>query len=123
MNLVHVLNPPNEVTPQIPRGLEDHVTPSQTPISPYAGYAPMDSAELEWPFQDNSPSANQLAPILSEELPELPTTDWIDIGPLEELEYSILSPLTDVDFTVESKLGTKKAQERRKQNAEASQRS
>ncbi|KAG6310801.1 hypothetical protein E4U22_003068, partial [Claviceps purpurea] len=47
-------------------------------------------------------------------------TDPSQTGPLEEVEYSILSALPGVDIRLERKAGTKAAQERRNRNASSS---
>ncbi|KAG6209110.1 hypothetical protein E4U35_007585 [Claviceps purpurea] len=70
-----------------------------------------------WPFPNHLPSADQLALI---PIAELPTTDPSDTGPLEELEYSVLSAIPGVDIPLETKSGTKEAQERRNRNASSS---
>ncbi|KAG6018639.1 hypothetical protein E4U19_008200 [Claviceps sp. Clav32 group G5] len=63
MNLVYVLNPPDEGTPQIPRGpssdFEGHVTP--TPIFPrWRWSGNITNMEEESPFQDNLPAERRL---------------------------------------------------------------
>ncbi|KAG6126703.1 hypothetical protein E4U28_000372 [Claviceps purpurea] len=52
-------------------------------------------------------------------LNQLPT-DPSQTGPLEELEYSVLSAVPGVNIRLERKSGTKAAQERRNRNASSS---
>ncbi|KAG6278991.1 hypothetical protein E4U46_000781 [Claviceps purpurea] len=112
MNLFHILNPPGEFPRQMPPtiDIQRHVT--QGSISPHAG---LESAQS----QSGIPPGNeQLAPITIP-LAQLPT-DPSQTGPLEELEYSVLSALPGVDIPLETKSGTKAAQERRNRNASSS---
>ncbi|KAG6124419.1 hypothetical protein E4U12_008236 [Claviceps purpurea] len=129
MNLFHILNPPGEFPRQMPPtiDIQRHVT--QGSISPHAG---LESAQSQsgippgngiqigagWPFPHHLPSAEQLVPITIP-LAQLPT-DPSQTGPLEEVEYSILSALPGVDIRLERKAGTKAAQERRNRNASSS---
>ncbi|KAG6094633.1 hypothetical protein E4U14_008423 [Claviceps sp. LM454 group G7] len=133
-----LMDPPNEFTPQIPRALSSvtqaHVT--LAPISPEAGHTSsaesqsvgvqMDwqsdpiTIEAGWSFHHHLTTAYQRHPL---PLPEPPTIESSDIRPLQEPQWSILSPLPDVDFTVDSKSATKKRQGRRNNNAQSSQRS
>ncbi|KAG6247329.1 hypothetical protein E4U49_000375 [Claviceps purpurea] len=107
--------------------IQRHVT--QGSISPHAG---LESAQSQsgippgngiqigagWPFPHHLPSAEQLAPITIP-LAQLPT-DPSQTGPLEELEYSVLSAVPGVNIRLERKSGTKAAQERRNRNASSS---
>ncbi|KAG6103875.1 hypothetical protein E4U14_006051 [Claviceps sp. LM454 group G7] len=138
MDISSMLNPPHEFTPQIPRALSSvpqaHVT--LAPISPEAGHTSSaesqsvgvqmdwqrdpDTIEAGWPLRHHLLSTYQGPPL---PLPEPPTIESSDIRPLQEPQWSILSPLPDVDFTVDSKSATKKRQGRRNNNAQSSQRS
>ncbi|KAG5985514.1 hypothetical protein E4U52_001254, partial [Claviceps spartinae] len=112
-NLFSILNPANEFTPQIPRALSSvtqaHVTQAMT--SPEAGHT--SSAESQsvgvqmdwqrdpntigagWPLQHQFPSTDQRPPI---PLPEPPTIESSDTGPLQESQWSILSSIPGVEI-------------------------
>ncbi|KAG6306202.1 hypothetical protein E4U22_004532 [Claviceps purpurea] len=130
MNLCHILNPPGEFPRQMPPTIDIHRHVTQGSTSPHAG---LESAQSQsgippgnggiqigagWPFPHHLPSAEQSAPIPIP-LAQLPT-DPSQTGPLEELEYSVLSALPGVDIPLETKSGTKAAQERRNRNASSS---
>ncbi|KAG6118851.1 hypothetical protein E4U13_008226 [Claviceps humidiphila] len=139
MNISSMLNPPHEYTPQIPRALSSvtqvHVT--EAPIS--AGHTSSESAESQsagvqmdwqsdpitieagWSFHHHLTPAYQ-RPLLP--LPEPPTIESSDIGPLQEPQWSIASSIPGVaNIPVDSKSATKKRQESRNNNAKSSQRS
>ncbi|KAG5951084.1 hypothetical protein E4U57_007132 [Claviceps arundinis] len=139
MNISSMLNPPHEYTPQIPRALSSvtqvHVT--ETPIS--AGHTSSESAESQsagvqmdwqsdpitieagWSFHHYLTPAYQRPPL---PLPEPPTIESSDIGPLQEPQWSIASSIPGVaNIPVDSKSATKKRQESRNNNAKSSQRS
>ncbi|KAG6237337.1 hypothetical protein E4U23_008600 [Claviceps purpurea] len=132
MNLCHILNPPGEFPRQMPPTIDIHRHVTQGSTSPHAG---LESAQSQsgippgngmqigagWPFPHHLPSAEQLAPITIP-LAQLPT-DPSQTGPLEELEYSVLSAIPGVDIPLETKSGTKEAQERRNRNASSSRQS
>ncbi|KAG6063437.1 hypothetical protein E4U32_001232 [Claviceps aff. humidiphila group G2b] len=138
MDISSMLNPPHEFTPQIPRALSSvpqaHVT--LAPISPEAGHTSSaesqsvgvqmdwqrdpDTIEAGWPLRHHLLSTYQGPPI---PLPEPPTIESSDIGPLQEPEYSIWSSIPGVaNIPVDSKSATKKRQESRNNNAQSSQR-
>ncbi|KAG6067780.1 hypothetical protein E4U32_002949 [Claviceps aff. humidiphila group G2b] len=137
MDISSMLNPPHEYTPQIPRALSSvtqvHVT--ETPISAgHTSSAESQSAgvqmdwqsdpitiEAGWSFHHHLTPAYQ-RPLLP--LPEPPTIESSDIGPLQEPQWSIASSIPGVvNIPVDSKSATKKRQESRNNNAKSSQRS
>ncbi|KAG6217784.1 hypothetical protein E4U26_007782 [Claviceps purpurea] len=77
--------------------VQDHVTENQ--ISPHQSVP-----QMEW----------------QSDATQLPTIDPSNTRPLEELEYSVLSAIPGVEIPLETKLGTKQAQERRNRNASSS---
>ncbi|KAG6149313.1 hypothetical protein E4U11_000172 [Claviceps purpurea] len=113
-SIFFILNPPGpgEFPRQMPRAplinVQDHVT--ETQISPHAGLESAESQsvpQMEW----------------QSDATQLPTIDPSNTRPLEELEYSVLSAIPGVDIPLETKLGTKEAQERRNRNASSSRQS
>ncbi|KAG6194772.1 hypothetical protein E4U35_000377 [Claviceps purpurea] len=128
MNLCHILNPPGEFPRQMPPTIDIHRHVTQGSTSPHAG---LESAQSQSGIKATPPlsvyhyqvgygippgNGIQIGATVSHLLP----TDPSQTGPLEELEYSVLSAVPGVNIRLERKSGTKAAQERRNRNASSS---